>query len=79
MRGIEKFKMENGEEYDRYEYQIKTIGVYQHGGPFLPVTIYGDFSQHHLLSFYRNGELIFRNHGLDCYFQDNDANASSTE
>lgn len=69
MRGIEKFKMENGEEYDRYEYQIKTIGVYLHGGPFMPVTIYGDFSQHHLLSFYRNGELIYRNHNLDRYFE----------
>lgn len=79
MRGIEKIKMENGEEYDCYMYQIKTIGVYLYGGPFFPVQIWGGFYLHHLLSFYRNGELVYRNHVLDRYFQDGKKDDTPTD
>lgn len=74
-RNIEKIKMENGEEYDFFMDIIKTIGRCYRGGPFMP----SGFSDHYLLSFYRNGELIYWNHNLDRYFSGSDKDDTQSD
>ena len=62
-------------DYDFFMDIIKTIGRCYRGGPFMP----SGFSDHYLLSFYRNGELIYWNHNLDRYFSGSDKDDTQSD
>lgn len=67
---FEEVTMENGDTYESFRGQIKTIGILGWGGIFCsyPSGTLG-IGFHQLLSFTRNGQLLYRNHNLDRYFE----------